>query len=353
MSDTLTIHSKLKIYSVHFVENLADVLLRHNDEGSFFLVDLNVFEQHKGILTEYLPKERTIFIEVSENNKSMEFCSKLIEDLVRRNIRRDQSIVAIGGGIVQDISSFTASILYRGIDWSFVPTTLLAQADSCIGGKTSINLGNKKNLVGSFYPPSQVYLDVSFLNSLPVAELKSGIGEILHYYIYADSPQIVSLMEDYERILETPALLAKHIRTSLAIKKEVIEVDEFDRGERNKFNYGHTFGHALESLSNYEINHGQAVTLGMDIANYLSTRLGIMKNETYKELHGILSKNLPVFDMSNYAFGTYFEALANDKKNIGNNLGCILAEKKGKLFKKNLAFDDKLKSLIMSYFKLI
>lgn len=351
MSETLTIHSKLKIYSVHFVENLADVLRGHNEGGDFFLVDRNVFEQHKGLLAESLPRERTVFIEVSEKNKSMEFCSNLIEDLVERNIRRDQSIVAIGGGIVQDISSFTASILYRGIDWSFVPTTLLAQADSCIGGKTSINLGNKKNLIGSFYPPSQVYIDAAFLNSLPVADLKSGIGEMLHYYIYADSPLIRPLMDNYEDVLATPGLLVEHIKASLAIKKEVIEKDEFDRGERNKFNYGHTFGHALESLTGYGTNHGQAVTLGMDIANFLSTRMGYMDIDTYKDLHEILARNMPDFNITGYSLDKYFQALARDKKNIGDDLVCILAVKAGDLFKKQISINDEFKDIVASYFE--
>lgn len=351
MSDTLTIHSKFKVYSVHFVENLVDVISDHNERGDFFLVDRNVFEQHKGVLADTLPQERTIFIKVSEKNKSLEFCTNLIEDLVGRNLRRDQSIVAIGGGIVQDISSFTASILYRGVDWSFVPTTLLAQADSCIGGKTSINLGNKKNLVGNFYPPSQVYIDEAFLNTLLVSDLQSGIGEIFHYYIYADSPQTAAMMNNYEKIIESPALLAEHIRTSLAIKKEVIEIDEFDRGERNKFNYGHTFGHALESLTNYKISHGQAVTLGMDIANYISLNLGTMDQETFNSIHKLLEKNMPDFNIFEYSLEHYFSALSKDKKNIGNDLVCILARSPGNLFKKQIPIDAKLKEMIRSYFQ--
>src|SRR5271157_5866279 len=142
-----------------------------------------------------------------------------------------------------DITAFVASILYRGLEWSFFPTTLLAQGDSCIGSKTSINLGDKKNLIGNFYPPSSIYIDTAFLESLETDDIKSGIGEMLHFYYYANSSYIDKLIGNYIHAISNRSTLIEYIRESLSIKKSVIEIDEFDKGERNKFNYGHTFGH--------------------------------------------------------------------------------------------------------------
>jgi 3-dehydroquinate synthase len=256
----------------------------------------------------------------------------------------------MGGGIIQDVTAFSASIIYRGVDWAFFPTTLLAQTDSCIGSKTSINLGDKKNLVGNFYPPADVFIDTAFLSSLTIDDIKSGIGEILHYYIYAANPLIDELIRDYGLVIKDRNLLARYIRESLKIKKSVIEGDEFDRGERNKFNYGHTFGHALESVTDYAIKHGHAVTVGMDMANFVSVKMGFMPPETFRNLHEKLSVNLPGYDWKRINFDRYFDALSKDKKNIGSSVGCILARDMGMLFKQQLPLDDGFKQMIRDYF---
>jgi 3-dehydroquinate synthase len=260
-------------------------------------------------------------------------------------------VIAIGGGIVQDIAAFSASILYRGVEWIFVPTTLLAQADSCIGSKTSINLGDKKNLIGNFYPPAQILIDTTFLETLFVDDIKSGIGEILHFYYYADTPLIGELMAEYDRLLVERSRLRRYIRESLQIKKVVAENDEFDRGERNKFNYGHTFGHALESASHYAIRHGLAVTVGMDLANYLSLRLGRMTLDCFNELHAVLRRNFPDTNLRDLDLNDYVRALSKDKKNLGSDVVCILASGPGHLEKVRLRLDKDLRQIIESYFR--
>jgi 3-dehydroquinate synthase len=236
------------------------------------------------------------------------------------------------------------------VEWIFYPTTLLAQADSCIGSKSSINLGIKKNLIGNFYPPSAIYIDTAFLNTLSVDDIKSGIGEILHYYLYASSPHFDLLIADYENVLRTRDLLKKHIRQSLEIKKSVVEIDEFDRGERNKFNYGHTFGHALESVTDFAIKHGQAVTIGMDLANYISMGMGYMTPDVFHDLHAKLAINFPEEDWRAIDLNRYFEFLSKDKKNIGSNIGCILAKRPGVLFKEQMPLDDHFRKRIQTYF---
>ena len=270
MHTPITIKSSIRDYTVNFVDDFSIPLAKELGSGSFFIIDSNVYKLYFDNNIFDKSAKNFLIIKASELNKSIDKCKEIVEILVEKKIRHNQRMVAIGGGIIQDITSFTASIYLRGIEWSFFPTTLLAQADSCIGGKTSINLGTLKNIVGNFNPPVKIYLDIDFLATLSKEDIKSGIGEILHFYYYSNSPYIKEIANTYDDLIINPKSLLKYIKESLMIKKTVIETDEFDMAERNKFNYGHTFGHAIETSSNYSIKHGQAVTVGMDIANYIS-----------------------------------------------------------------------------------
>lgn len=349
MSD-MVICSKFKEYGVNFVDDFTVPLKREIDDGAFIILDNNVFDLYRARLDGVLKNERYLIVEANETNKTLGRCKEIIETLVEKKVRRNQKLVAVGGGVVQDITAFVASILYRGIEWAFFPTTLLAQGDSCIGSKTSINLGDKKNLIGNFYPPSSIYIDTAFLASLETDDIKSGIGEMLHFYFYANSPYIDKMIGNYAQAISNRSVLVEYIRESLSIKKSVIEVDEFDKGERNKFNYGHTFGHAIETITDYGIKHGQAVTMGMDIANYLSVRMGLMDQPLFDVLHAKLVVNFPCYDFNQCNMEAYFDALAKDKKNIGSNLGCILSEGPGRLVRQQVPFDDILKDMIRTYF---
>ena len=350
MSDTMIIRSLFRDYKVNFIGDFTQPLKGLVEQHTFFIIDSIVWKIYKEKLKGLIPEGLLLIVEANEKNKSIDKCREIIDTIVDRQIRRDEKIVAIGGGVIQDVTAFSASIIYRGIEWVFFPTTLLAQADSCIGSKTSINIGDKKNLIGNFYPPSDVFIDATFLSSLSVDDIKSGIGEILHYYLYASSPLLDKLISDYEMIIQDRNLLVQHIRESLKIKKSVIENDEFDRGERNKFNYGHTFGHALESLTDYAIKHGQAVTVGMDLANYVSMKIGLMNPVIFHNLHTKLSINFPEFDWNIIDIDRYFDLLSKDKKNVGSNVGCILAKDKGILLKRQLPPDDYFREMILSYF---
>ncbi len=350
MSDSLRIKSLFRNYDVHFIGDFTLPLQGLVDQHAFFVIDSIIWKIYKENLKNVIPAGRILIVEANENNKSLDKCGEIIETLVDMQVRRNEKLVAVGGGIIQDVTAFSASIIYRGIEWAFFPTTLLAQADSCIGSKTSINLGGKKNLIGNFYPPSNVFIDTTFLASLSVDDLKSGIGEILHYYIYATSPLFDELVSDYAMIIRDRNLLMKHIRESLKIKKSVIENDEFDRGERNKFNYGHTFGHAIESVTNYAIKHGQAVTIGMDLANYVSMKIGFMSPDIFHNIHAKLSINFPEFDWNSIDLDRYLDLLSKDKKNVGSNVGCILAKNSGILLKQQLPLDDHFRKLIHAYF---
>lgn len=350
MSEILKVRSKLKDYEVRLVEDFAVPLRSHARADSFLLIDQKIAELYGSRLQGVFPPDRSFMINAVEQNKNIEYCYEVLKALVKNNIRRNNQLIALGGGITQDITSFIGSILFRGVEWLFFPTTLLAQADSCVGSKSSINFGEYKNLLGTFYPPSKIFIDVDFLNTLPVEEIRSGIGEMLHFYLIAGSDLADRLMDEYEKILTSPAKLKRYILASLEIKKRIVEIDEFDQNERNVFNYGHTFGHALETVSGYAISHGQAVTMGMDIADYLSLRLGHLDSSTFASMHSLLAKNFPAFHLKSEQIDRYLTALARDKKNLGNNLGCILTHGPGSMMKTQIPFDEKLKDMLEDYF---
>jgi len=350
MRDRFSVKSKLREYEVHFVSDCIR-MLGPAMETSFYLVDRRVMELYGRRLEPVLPAERMVLIEAAESHKTIDYCQHIIAILMEGNVRKNWTLVAIGGGIIQDITAFIATILFRGVNWVFYPTTLLAQADSCIGSKTSLNLGKYKNLLGTFYPPSQVYIDGTFLQTLPVAEIKSGIGEILHFYLVNGNAPTQNLIDEYDKLIADPLLLVSHIRTSLEIKRKMVEIDEYDQNERNLFNYGHTFGHAIESISGFGVSHGQAVTMGMDIANYLSVEFGYLERDSFMEMHQIISKNMPTFKVEPYKLEEYFLALSKDKKNSCGHLTCILISGPGFMKKVQLPFDNKLKANLASYFK--
>ncbi len=348
MSETLEIQSLFRTYEVVFADDPRGFLAEHQ-ERAFALVDSGILAAFPELLEDF-SADRIIEIEATEHAKDIENVVDVIEILVEKGLRRGDELVAVGGGVVQDITAFAASIIYRGVDWVYVPTTLAAQADSCIGSKTSINLRGYKNLLGNFNPPTVVLNCSRFLETLPREEIKSGIGEILHFYLIDDSPLTEELMDEYEEVLEDRSRLPRYIAESLAIKKKTIEIDEFDKNERRVFNYGHTFGHALEAVSQYAVPHGQAVTRGMDIANYVSRELSHLSDEEFQSMREVLEPNIPDYLIPERALDDYMEALSRDKKNRGNDLGCILTRGRGDMFLTYIPLDDNLQEVIGRYF---
>lgn len=351
MSEKFIVKSRLRDYEVCFLEDINFDIEHYTNINSFFIIDKRVMDILGKQISCKLTGERILVVEAVEQNKTLDYCTGIIQRLITANVRRDNCLIAIGGGIIQDITSFISSILFRGIEWVFLPTTVLSQADSCIGSKTSINLNEYKNLLGSFHPPSKVFVNINFLETLPREDIKSGIGEILHFYFNDGSRLAREMMDSYDNILKKPSLLEKYIKASLKIKKKIIEIDEFDKNERNLFNYGHTFGHAIESISNYSIPHGQAVTMGMDIANFISLRFGYIDKRTFEDMHNIVLRNLPTFRINEDMIDDYIRALSKDKKNIDNNLVCILTNGPGSMRKEHVPLNDELRDLILSYFR--
>ena len=324
MSEPLVIQSHKGPYAVSF----RDDLLR--DPGCLlegephFLVDANVARLYAKPLDSILAHPNLIVIDATEANKSLERTIPVFERLVKNKVRRSHVLVAVGGGIVQDITCFIASTLLRGLPWRFAPTTLLSQADSCIGSKSSINLGDTKNILGTFNPPQQVVVATEFLDSLERKDIQSGVGEILKVHAIDGASSFDRLAADFDSLLTNRTLLMQYIRSALLIKKRFIEQDEFDLGIRNIFNYGHSFGHAIESATGYSIPHGIAVSIGMDMANYIAAERGMVPRSQFQRMHATLRKNYGDFAGTPIPSEALLAALMKDKKNTSTMLGLIL-----------------------------
>ena len=204
-----------------------------------------------------------IFLAASEEEKSLDRAPALIEKLRGAGANRATHLVAVGGGVVQDIAAFVASVYMRGLAWSYVPTTVLAMVDSCIGGKSSINVGPYKNLVGTFHPPQHIYVDPALAETLPRDQFASGLIEAAKICFCRGGDAFGRYLAHKPSISMSTAELEGVILDSLQAKKHFIEIDEFDKKERLLLNFGHTFGHALEGASHYELPHGIGVGLGI------------------------------------------------------------------------------------------
>jgi 3-dehydroquinate synthase len=349
MPDGLLIRSERGDYAVEFGD--AETALRAEPQSTFFIVDETLAALQEKRVSGIASTVRIAYVAANETVKTAEHALGLIEQIVATDFRRNERLVAIGGGVVQDVTGFIASILFRGVEWTFYPTTLVAQADSCIGGKTSINMRGSKNLLGTFNPPRRITVDTAFLDTLPPREIRSGIGEMLHYFLCEGFERAEALAAAHDALMANPRWLAPFIRDSLQIKKRVIELDEFDRGIRNLFNYGHTFGHAIETASDYAISHGEAVTWGMDLANELSWHRGLLDLPTLERMRASLAFNLPSYVLSDERLPAYFAALSRDKKNTGSTLGCILTRGPGRMEKAQLPIDEHFREMVTDYIR--
>ncbi len=321
-------------YSVKFLPGGATQFLSEIAETSFVIIDKRVLDLYRQVLGPTISRTKGIIeIEAHESNKDARRSLDVAEQLVEMGLRRSHTLVAIGGGIIQDITCFLASTLLRGIPWVFVPTTLLAQCDSCIGSKSSINLGKYKNILGTFLPPKSILIDTNFLKTLTDAELRSGAGEMLKVHGLSGDSDFFDLASEYDRLFSDQGVLLRRIAKSLEIKKAFIEADEFDAGVRNLLNYGHSFGHAIESATSFKIPHGVAVSIGLDIANFVSEKLKLTSAGYFERAHPTLRKNYQEFYGVELPVKQIIDALGRDKKNTASALVLILRDKAGKLSK--------------------
>lgn len=259
-----------------------------------------------------------------EASKNLTVYGRLLEILAENRLTRDDLIVALGGGVVGDLAGFAAATYLRGIRFIQVPTTLLAAVDSSVGGKTAVDLSEGKNLAGAFHQPSAVLADVDTLSTLPKEQYLSGAAETLKYGVIGSEAW-------FTRWSETPIAeqYEETVEAAVTMKRDLVEEDEYDRGNRMLLNFGHTFGHAAEACSRYELLHGHAVAMGMSVVTKAAVRMGVAGKETAEILDGTLKRyGLPT--LIPFTRDELLPHLLLDKKSRGETVNLIVPERIGK-----------------------
>ena len=331
MVGRISVSYEITVSSAKFSYSISDELdLWDYARGKLiYLCDSKVLEVANQILS--LDKN-CISIEISESTKSLEGLEEVLLGLAKFGANREDCLVVVGGGALQDIATMAASIYMRGIDWIYVPTTLMSMLDSCIGGKSSLNLGGFKNLLGNYYPPKKIMINTNFIDTLTNTDVASGISEGVKICFAAgieDAIAFQKLINNWQNSRDK-AFLKEGIFLSLRKKKYFVEIDEFDKQERRLLNFGHSFGHALEAASEYKIPHGIAVFVGIQAAifrsknnepcEFLSTWIKSQVNEFIFDF--------PVFTIEKDKF---LQSLASDKKNTSTYQILILPNSEGRL----------------------
>lgn len=324
----MVIKSHAKDYNVNISSDYSFVEELKKIQNSLWIIDSNVLDIYKDRLFNDIPEEQMFVIDAQEENKTIETALEICEVMTSIPAKRNSTIISFGGGIVQDITGFASNILYRGVNWKFVPTTLLAACDSCIGGKTSLNYKKYKNLLGTFFAPDDIYICADFFQSLSERDFFSGLGEVVKFNILSGEADMADIADSYEKLLaREPETVNKFLHKSLNFKKRYIEEDEFDRGIRVHLNFAHTFGHAFETMSNYAIPHGTAVAMGTIAANRVSYKRGWMDESIVNKAEALL---LPIIKVDakhiDVDMDKVISAVKKDKKQIGDNITIVLVK---------------------------
>jgi 3-dehydroquinate synthase len=297
------------------------------------ITDKNVYSLYGNILndalTSYGFNADFIIVDPGEKSKSVEVLENVYSNLVEFNITRGDMIITFGGGVVGDLGGFAASTYLRGIPYVQIPTSLLAQIDSSIGGKVAVNLKQGKNLVGSFYQPKKVLIYPDLLSTLPPKFIKDGLGEVIKYACIK-SLDLYELLINIKSKEELFNNIDKIILTCCTIKKEIVEEDELDTDIRMLLNFGHTLGHAIENYYNYETySHGEAVAMGMYYITLKSEILGYTELGTSDKIKEILHNFKIDYSFPIMGLDYINQSLCKDKKNISGNINLILLKKIG------------------------
>lgn len=284
-------------------------------------------------LTSKFDKVYFFLIGDGERYKNLITLEKLYDFLVKNQIERNDTIIALGGGVVGDLAGFAAATYLRGIAFIQVPTSLLAQIDAAIGGKTAVNHSRGKNLIGAFYQPKAVIIDPNVLKTLPKRELKAAIQEVIKYGVIADKELLCLVKEEREKILlGDEAILKEVIFRCCAIKAGVVSRDEHEKGERRILNFGHTVGHALEAATNYRrFKHGEAVGYGMIAAINIAQELSLLKDEDRQEIEQVIISYGLSSKIKNIDIDLVLQAMQQDKKSLAGKLIFVLPEQIGRV----------------------
>jgi 3-dehydroquinate synthase len=329
--DSINIHypGAEKEYNIDFIPGFADLWdalqSKINGRKVLFVTDANIAE--KSPFIQVLPKSHVLVLAPGEKTKSFASIEKIIYRCLDEQLDRDSLLIAVGGGVIGDITGFAASIFLRGIAYIQVPTTLLAMVDSSVGGKTGIDTSHGKNLVGTFYAPEAVLVCAEFFNTLPVEEVQNGLAEMIKHGAIASVPHFEAL----KKIASNPPQIQKIlplVPQSIQIKRTIIQADPYESNQRKLLNFGHTFGHAIEQLSGYAVPHGHAVCIGMHMALAYMQKNNIGDPSLKKEIEDLMrafgiSLEVPFSEKE------IWSVMRNDKKRHGSHLDLILLKSLG------------------------
>ncbi len=321
----------MKHLKIKFSSEVTDLYLAYrishlkkitDPKATILITDENVFNAH----TKRFRGWNTIVLKPGEEFKVQATVDAVIEKLIEMEADRKTTLVGVGGGVITDITGYVASVYMRGLRFGFIPTSILGLVDASIGGKNGIDVGLYKNMVGVIRQPSFILHDMGFLNSLPQAEWENGFAEIIKHACIKDAAMFTALennsLKDY---INKQTAICELIQRNALIKIKVVQKDEFEKGERRLLNFGHTLGHALETQ--YELLHGQAISIGMTYACHISEQLTGFK-QTERVVSVLEKYNLPTYASFNKQ--KIFDVLKMDKKRERNEMNYVLLEKIGK-----------------------
>ena len=322
-------------YNIFIGENLFSEVGNFISESDFtkkilLVTDSNVIKTCAG---DFANNFEVAIIPAGEISKNLREAEKLYTKAIEMGLDRKSLIIALGGGVVGDLAGFVAATFMRGINFIQVPTTLLAQVDSSVGGKTAVNHALGKNLIGAFYQPKAVFIDLQTLQTLPEREIKSGLGEVIKYGVISDGNFFAYLENNVDKILSRDiSVMQKIIRRSCEIKSEVVSKDEKESGLRRILNFGHTIAHVIEEETFYkEYRHGEAVAVGMLGAAIISNKLGKISDYEVTRLKNLLEKlNLPT-KCVNLDIDRMYNAAFRDKKTLSGKINWVLMKNFGEV----------------------
>ncbi len=336
---TISVDLKTNGYPVYVGRNilkqLGEILQQHGAQRQIAVItQQDIFDRHGAALMDGLSGVRqltTFFVPEGEKAKSLEQTAELYTKLLKENFDRQSLIIAFGGGVVGDLAGFVAATYLRGVDFVQAPTTLLAQVDSSIGGKVGVNHSLGKNLIGAFKQPLFVFSDAALLQTLPDAEVRCGLGEVIKYGFISNANLFAYLEEHLEKALaKDAAVLEELVRVSVSEKAAVVVKDEKERNLRMILNFGHTFGHALEAEYGFGgLKHGEAVILGMQCALYYNRSLGALSEEEFRRGMNLLRRVPIKFDKSKMNVAQLVDRMAWDKKVRDQRIRLVLVDKIG------------------------
>jgi 3-dehydroquinate synthase len=321
--ESFAIQSAIKSYQVQWDSSpkpFTKIQVLMTGTRNLLLIDENIVKLYPESIAG-IPAERIFTAKATEEFKTLQGIIEVIQFLEDNRFTKAESLITVGGGIIQDVAAFVGATFKRGIRWIYFPTTLLSMCDSCIGAKSSINHNQAKNQLGLFSAPSQIIIHPDFLDTLHPREIISGLGEIIKLHITGGR----AFLGNYQKHATVPSHIEKPsfkelILGSLFVKKAVIEVDEFDSSYRKALNYGHTIGHAVEVLSGFAIPHGQAIIIGMIVVNELSCRKALLSSSENEQLKKIMLDLLDMQLIKQFPTVGLPDLLKKDKKSTADHV---------------------------------